>query len=49
MKRHNPLRRSLAEQRADSNSHYGTYIKKPSKKSIFTEKPHYGLEVEKKC
>lgn len=48
-----PGRKSEREQRIDSQRHYSTYIKRAQKEPsrinpIFLEKPHYGLESEKK-
>ena len=52
MKRSTPNRRGKTEQRADSNRHYGTYIRDNQKgtskiNEIFTRKPEYLLGGKK--
>jgi hypothetical protein len=47
MKRSNPYKRGLTEQRLDCNKQYHDYIKRPVPKNIFTERPHYGIPEPK--
>lgn len=50
MKRNNPKRRGLTEQRHDSNRHYGAYIrdgkKEPSRVNPIFLQDHYGVKKE---